>query len=330
MAKGTLVSKLNPPSFNLQEILDRERVEAHFQPIVSLKRRCIVGLEGLSRGLHAGTHSLIPPKELFEQAALQGKELELDRLCRYRIMDDFRRIHSLNPDFILFLNLDTSILLQDTVGLGELQKQVFEMGLKPENIALEIIESDIEDLKQLQRFVQIYRDYGFLIALDDVGRGPFQSQPDSSDSPRYPQDRPLSHSGHPEGLLQTGSFEIPFADGPALGDGHHRRGRGNPGRSRLPAGYGCGYDPGYYFARPLRQDLMKHDPVLVKIDDLGEVFKYRLIKKLGVKKFNMNRFYTTIFELEVELSRSPSSLIRFDPPAKGGGLPGHRMHLCLK
>ncbi|HTC19532.1 MAG TPA: EAL domain-containing protein, partial [bacterium] len=171
MDKGTLTRNTQPGFFNLREIIDGERVEAHFQPIVSLKRRSIVGLEGLTRGLQPGSPSVISPMDLFHQAAIQGLQLELDRLCRKKIMDDFRKIHAASPELILSVNLDASILDQGVVGSGHLRQQVSEMGLKPENIAIEIIESDVEDLKELQRFVQLYRDYGFLIALDDVGAG---------------------------------------------------------------------------------------------------------------------------------------------------------------
>jgi EAL domain-containing protein (putative c-di-GMP-specific phosphodiesterase class I) len=49
--ESTLANKTGPANFNLNEILAGEWVEAHFQPLVSLKRQCIVGLEGLSRGV---------------------------------------------------------------------------------------------------------------------------------------------------------------------------------------------------------------------------------------------------------------------------------------
>ena len=57
------------------------------------------------------------------------------------------------------------------IGSGQLRQEVSEMGLKPSNVAIEIVEYRVEDLKELQHFVEKLRDFGFLIALDDVGAG---------------------------------------------------------------------------------------------------------------------------------------------------------------
>ena len=65
MNQGTLTSRTGQAHFNLKEIIAGEWVEAHFQPIVSLKRRGIVGLEGLIRGLYPKSRDLISPMDLF-------------------------------------------------------------------------------------------------------------------------------------------------------------------------------------------------------------------------------------------------------------------------
>jgi EAL domain-containing protein (putative c-di-GMP-specific phosphodiesterase class I) len=303
MDKGTLTRNTQPGFFNLREIIDGERVEAHFQPIVSLKRRSIVGLEGLTRGLQPGSSNLISPMDLFHQAAIQGLQLELDRLCRKKIMDDFRKIHASSPDLILSVNLDASILAQGVVGSGHLRHQVSEMGLKPENIAIEIIESDVEDLKELQRFVELYRSYGFLIALDDVGAG-------HSNLNRIPLIKP--------DILKIDRFLIQD-----IQDDFYKqevlkslvRMARHLGTLIIAEGVEteeeavCLLDmdvdmiQGYYFSRPQRPDQLEHDPVLCRIDGLGEAFKRTFLKRLGIKKINMNRYYATLFEIQKELSR---------------------------
>jgi EAL domain-containing protein (putative c-di-GMP-specific phosphodiesterase class I) len=303
MDKGTLTRNTQPGFFNLREIIDGERVEAHFQPIVSLKRRSIVGLEGLTRGLQPGSPSVISPMDLFHQAAIQGLQLELDRLCRKKIMDDFRKIHAASPELILSVNLDASILDQGVVGSGHLRQQVSEMGLKPENIAIEIIESDVEDLKELQRFVQLYRDYGFLIALDDVGAG-------HSNLNRIPLIKP--------DILKIDRFLIQD-----IQDDFYKqevlkslvRMARHLGTLIIAEGVEteeeavCLLDmdvdmiQGYYFSRPQKPGELEYDPVLCRIDGLGEAFKRTFLKRLGIKKLNMNRYYATLFEIQKELSR---------------------------
>ncbi len=310
MDKGTLTRNTQPGFFNLREIIDGEWIEAHFQPIVSLKRRSIVGLEGLTRGLHPGSRNLISPMDLFHQAAIQGLQLELDRLCRKKIMDAFRRIHSCSPDLILSLNLDAAILDQGVVGSGHLRQQVLEMGLKPENICIEIIESDVEDLKEFQRFVQLHRGYGFLIALDDVGAG-------HSNLNRIPLIKP--------DILKIDRFLVQD-----IQDDFYKqevlkslvRMARHLGTLIIAEGVEtmeeavCLLDmdvdmiQGYYFSRPQRPDQLEYEPVLARIDGLGGAFKRTFLKRLGIKKFNMNRYYATLFEIQMELSRM--SPVHFD------------------
>jgi len=309
--KGALTpNKVGPAFFNLREIIDGEWVEAHFQPIVSLKRRCILGLEGLIRGVYPGSRNLISPMDLFHQAAVQNMELELDKLCRKKIMDDFRHIHAHSPDLILSINLDASLLEQGVAGSGHLRTQVAEMGLKPENIAIEIIESDVEDLKELQLFVQLYRSYGFLIALDDVGAG-------HSNLNRIPLIKPdilkidrfliqdIQDDFYKQEVLRS---LVSMAR--RLGTIIIAEGVETQEEAVCLLDMDVDMIQGFYFSRPQRQDKLEKEPVLQRIDGLGGAFKRKFFRKLGVKKFNMNRFYATVLEIQMELTQMNPS--RFD------------------
>ena len=98
------------PSFDLNEILDGEHIVAYFQPIVSVKNNSIVGYEGLARGLHPETKGLIPPQELFAEAADKKLTLPLDRLCRKKVLEYFKTVHAFHPQRILSLNFEASVL----------------------------------------------------------------------------------------------------------------------------------------------------------------------------------------------------------------------------
>ncbi len=307
----TTPTKTGPGSFNLREIIEGEWIEAHFQPIVSLKRRSILGLEGLSRGVNPVSRSLISPLDLFHQAALQGLESELDKLCRKKIMDDFRLIQAHSPKIFLSLNLDASVLEQGAAGSGQLRTLVAEMGLKPENIAIEIIESRVEDLTQLQKFVDLYRSYGFLIALDDVGAGHSNLnrisliKPDILKIDRfliqdiqddfYKQEvlKSLVHMGRRLGTLIIAEGVETEEEAVVLMDME------------------IDLIQGYYFARPQKNDQLEQESVLTRIDGLISAFKQRFLRKIGVKKFNMNRYYATILEIQMELSQKEHA--QFDP-----------------
>src|SRR3970282_2054008 len=62
---------------------------------------------------------------------------------------------------------------------------------------------------------------------------------------------------------------------------------------------------GFYFSRPHRHDQMEYGPVLERIDGLGGAFKKNFIRKIGVKRFNMNRYYGTLMEIQMELGQTP-------------------------
>ena len=119
MNQGTLTSRTGQAQFQSpSEIIAGEWVEAHFQPIVSL--RSFGGSwaqEGLNPGVSQEPRSDFP-HGAFPPGRHPGMELELDRLCRKRIMDDFRLLHAHEPELILTLNLDASALTQGRGGLG--------------------------------------------------------------------------------------------------------------------------------------------------------------------------------------------------------------------
>jgi len=157
---------LNVEQSNLQWLIDNKSIVTYFQPIVSMKKQAIIGVEALSRGL-SNTGELIMPQELFSKAVESNKIVDLDRLCREVSLENYKK--SSNQDCFLFLNLDSSIIDKGVVGSGQLIHVVNRLGLSPSSIVIEITESQIHDSKALVNFITRYKAYGFLFALDDVG-----------------------------------------------------------------------------------------------------------------------------------------------------------------
>ncbi|MDP4092012.1 MAG: EAL domain-containing protein [Bacillota bacterium] len=155
--------------FNIRELIDKENIIVHFQPIVSIKKNKIIGFEALSRGIVG--ESIIPPDILFEIAEENDLVLELDRLCRRKIIEVFTSIDNNTNNTKLFINLDTSIIDKNVVGSGNFYNLICDYSIKPENVVIEIKESKVNDTKSLMKFINTYRDYGFIIALDDIGSG---------------------------------------------------------------------------------------------------------------------------------------------------------------
>lgn len=155
---------------DLKVLLDREMVEVHFQPIFSIREKKIVGFEGLSRGVHPVSGKLIPPLALLKIAKEAGLTLDLDRLFRKKILEAFKTCCPQPHDLFLSLNFETSVIDKE-VGTLHLIHLCRQLGLDPSSIVIEILESKVKSVEALAKFVHIHREHGFLIALDDVGKG---------------------------------------------------------------------------------------------------------------------------------------------------------------
>ncbi len=157
-------------SITIESILQEKSITTHFQPIISLTRKDILGMEALSRGIDPLTKELIPPVLLFESAHQEEKGLDLDHLCLEKALENFQLLHCIYPNLFLFLNIDMSFVQQ----IGETDSIIHlctQFRINPKNIVLEICESKITDVALLKTFIDIHRKKGFIIALDDVGAG---------------------------------------------------------------------------------------------------------------------------------------------------------------
>lgn len=157
-----------------EEVLDAlglSSLVVHFQPILSLKSNAVTGYEGLIRGVRGG-REVVPAGDVLRAAKAKDMSVEMDRLCRTTVLSAFGSLsESERSNRVLFLNFESSLLDTVEAGNGRLLQQVAEAGLDPSNIAIELIESRVNNPVSLKKFVAFHRRHGFLIALDDVGVG---------------------------------------------------------------------------------------------------------------------------------------------------------------
>jgi len=156
--------------FSIDEIIDEELVDTYYQPIISMKKKKVMGFEALSRGINKGTGNHIGPHRLIGEAERFGLLLELDRLFRKGALQGFCDIHETNKNLLLSINVDNSAI-EIGSGSNHLIKSVNQCKIDPENIIIEILESKVEDTHKLLQFVKTYKELGFLIAIDDFGAG---------------------------------------------------------------------------------------------------------------------------------------------------------------
>lgn len=148
-----------------QVVADREIYSA-FQPIFSFSNQACIGAEVLIRGHQAETKETISVPKLLEAPEGLGV-IEYAELINRLHLTNWKNFNVKNS--WLFLNLDffdlkdaSDICLDDLI--SDLKMQDFE-------IVIEVVESEIVDEELFEEILDLFRNLGCLIALDDFGAG---------------------------------------------------------------------------------------------------------------------------------------------------------------
>lgn len=142
---------------------------SHYQPIIHPSSHSIFGFEALIRGVEPSCDKLVSPRDLFSRVDGLDAGLQLDRRCRDTIFSQSVSAVRAGTIPLLFINIDLAHVSEIPVSSRFLREQVVAAGLLPEQIAIEIVESRVSNAAILTDFVQIYREAGYLIVLDDFG-----------------------------------------------------------------------------------------------------------------------------------------------------------------
>jgi FOG: EAL domain len=152
---------------DIKNELDKLVIDSKFQPIVSVVRKSVVGLDGLSMGADLNG-KFIPLNKLFYYAERSNCEIDLDRLIREKIVKEFNKI-CINDDKLLFITINMAVISK-FVGSGIIFDLVNKFNINPQNVVLEIYENNIENVEVLQQFINSYRSKGFLVSVT-IGSG---------------------------------------------------------------------------------------------------------------------------------------------------------------
>ncbi|WP_175147654.1 bifunctional diguanylate cyclase/phosphodiesterase [Paraburkholderia ultramafica] len=139
---------------------------SHFQPLYSLSHQKQVGFEALLRG-EQDDGTLVPPVVMFAPKPSQD-EGALDRASHAVHLGNACR--SLPDDAWLFLNILPATFIADGYA-DQLATIVRASGLETDRVILEILESHGGSVDDMSRAAALYREHGFLIAVDDFGAG---------------------------------------------------------------------------------------------------------------------------------------------------------------
>ena len=144
------------------------KLGTHFQPIISLAHRRIVGFEALLRATGSDGKKL-DPYEAFSYASNESETVLLDRLSRAVHLRNFVR-QQFEPSW-LFLNVNPHVIVEGK-HYGAFFKELLDHDcFPPHRIVVEILEAALVDEDRLSDAVNYYRNLGCLIAIDDFGAG---------------------------------------------------------------------------------------------------------------------------------------------------------------
>jgi EAL domain-containing protein (putative c-di-GMP-specific phosphodiesterase class I)/GGDEF domain-containing protein len=151
----------------LIQILEMGDVTSIYQPIYNFSTGRILGWEAFSRGPMGSVLHEAPM--LFNVAVEAGEILTLEKICRRRALQS---VGEMEHDQRLFINVHAQTLNHPNCIFEENLGLMAEVGLEPKNVVFEFSEHlNRKDPVQLMRKLELCREQGFRIAVDDVGAG---------------------------------------------------------------------------------------------------------------------------------------------------------------
>jgi diguanylate cyclase (GGDEF)-like protein len=245
---------------SLRRALERNELDVHFQPIMSLADGRIVEVEALARWELPGRGS-VPPAAFIPVAEETGMivqlgEWVLEQACRE--VSRWQADYPNEPPLILSVNLSARQFQQPRL-YDDVKRIVQEAGLDPRSLKLELTESIImQDPVSTARRLQALKDLGIQLAVDDFGTG-YSSL---SYLKRFPVDTLKIDRSFVDGLGKDTQDTAIVRSIVALADELRMsvtaEGIETPAQWRQLRQLGCAAGQGYFFSGPVPAAEMRH------------------------------------------------------------------------
>ena len=158
---------------DLQHALTENQLELHYQPVVRLAGRDILGVEALVRWNHP-TRGTIPPIQFIPVAEETGLIVPMGRWILETACREGVRLHELFPrpePLTMSVNLSVRQLQSETL-VGDVRTALATTGLPASSLVLEITESlMLSDTDFAMQQLHELKALGIRLAMDDFGTG---------------------------------------------------------------------------------------------------------------------------------------------------------------
>ncbi|WP_127501079.1 putative bifunctional diguanylate cyclase/phosphodiesterase [Actinoplanes solisilvae] len=149
---------------DMPSALERGEFLLHYQPLVRLADRAVIGVEALARWRRPGDAGLLGPGHFIQLAERTGLIRPLGR----RLLEDACRWGAARPDLLISVNL-SPVQLREAGLVGDVADILHRTGLPAARLQLEITET-AESLRYRSELAALGA-LGVRLALDDFGTG---------------------------------------------------------------------------------------------------------------------------------------------------------------
>ena len=154
----------------LFKAIEKKELYPVYQPIVDLKTMEVSGYETLLRWNHPlYYHESI--QTIITIAENNGQIIEIGRYILNEAILELKRLNQTHPDMVVTFNV-SALQLKDTHFITFLKNRIKVIGVKPENLCIELTESTaMDDVEVKLMDLHQIKAIGCKIAIDDFGTG---------------------------------------------------------------------------------------------------------------------------------------------------------------
>ena len=235
----------------LHHVVDRGEIEVHYQPLVSLSDRRIVGAEALVRWNHPD-HGILLPAQFIQLAEDNGTVLPIGRMV---LEQACRQAKTWNQEFGVHLQMGVNLSARQFQQAGladDVAAVVQATGIDPSQLCLEITESlAMDDVDLTSSIMTRLHTLGVRMAIDDFGTG----HSSLGYLTRFPVDVVKIDQSFVRDIdsdpVNSAIVSAVVALSEAIGSTTVVEGVETPAQLEEVKNLGCDVAQGYYFSRPV-------------------------------------------------------------------------------
>lgn len=242
---------------DMQRGVDMKEFELHYQPIIDLESKEMIGMEALVRWNHPEL-GMIPPADFISVAEETGLIVPLGEWILMEACGRAREWQiKLGREFSITVNISSRQFRGDSL-IDLVDNAITRAGLNPSNLILEITESTmLQNTDDTQSKLERLKKIGVRLAIDDFGTG-YSSL---SYLQRFPLDILKIDKSFIDRVCQGKEGAAVARAIITMGDTLHLKtiaeGIESPEQSVELKKLGCEMGQGFHFARPLNCDQME-------------------------------------------------------------------------